>query len=713
MSEENTNKVEQAAETAGEAAGAAQEAVDVVEGEVSDSVAEATASVAEAAEATGEALEAAAEAAEAVVPAIETTSVADAAVEAVAAQEAAHEALDAAVATAEAAEAAAEAVAETDAPAEVVEAAEAAAEAAQEVAEAANEAVVEVSNLTVGYTGELTGRVYTYADLEQEPDDEEEQLDEELMSLYESSLTEIAESEIVEGRVVRISDKDVVIDIGFKSDGIVARNEFPAEIEAGDEVEVYVERVEDRHGQLILSKRRADDLRRWQRIEDAFENEGVLEGDIVNRIKGGMVVDLFGTEAFLPGSQIDIRPVRDFDAYLGKRMEFKVVKINPINGNVVVSHKALIEKDLEEQRAQILSQMEAGQVLEGIVKNITDFGVFIDLGGVDGLLHITDLSWGRVGHPSELVELDQKMKVVVLDYDKERKRISLGLKQLQPHPWENIDEKFVENMEVEGRVVSITDYGAFVELEKGIEGLVHISEMSWTKHVKHPTEMVKMGETVKVKILNIDQEGRKISLGMKQLRPDPWSNLSDRFPVGTTTRGIVRNITNFGVFVELEPGVDGLVHISDLSWTKKIRHPGEVVKKGQEMDVVVLNVDEGNRRLSLGHKQIETDPWNQFSVAYAEGTDVDVKIIRFAENGVVVELPLEVEAFVPASHLSNNQGDIQSAYNVGDTIETRVIEFNSGDRKIIVSERAKHDQEVRAARNAERQEKQARRTRER
>lgn len=548
--------------------------------------------------------------------------------------------------------------------------------------ESAREGVVKA------FRGEISDNVVRFDDIVEEVEEEEE-LDPELLDLYEASMTMVEENEIVTGRVVTLGDKDVVIDIGFKSDGIVARNEFDEEVNPGDEVAVYLERIEDRNGQLVLSKRRADELSRWQAIENAHNNDTVVEGEIVNRIKGGMIVNLFGSEAFLPGSQIDIRPVRDFDAYLGKRMEFKVVKINPMNGNVVVSHKALIEKDLEAQREEILSTMEAGQVLEGTVKNITDFGVFIDLGGVDGLLHITDLSWGRVGHPSEVVDLDEKLKVVVLDYDKERQRISLGLKQLTPHPWDNISERFVEDSVIKGRVVSITDYGAFVELEKGIEGLVHISEMSWTQHIKHPTEVVSIGDEIDVKVLNIDEEGRKISLGIKQLSPDPWQNLSERFPAGSIVKGTVRNLTNFGVFVEIDQGIDGLVHISDLSWTKKIRHPGEVVRKGQELDVVILSIDEENRRLSLGHKQIETNPWKQFAVAYSEGTDTEGRIVRFLDNGLIVQLPLEVEAFVPGSHLVRNADDLSQVYETDEMLELRVIEFNLDEKKIVLSERAK------------------------
>ncbi|MFT4605293.1 MAG: small subunit ribosomal protein S1, partial [Rhodothermales bacterium] len=474
----------------------------------------------------------------------------------------------------------------------------------------------------------------------------------------------------------------------------------------GDEVEVFLERMEDRLGQLVLSKSKADTVRRWRKIEDAFEGETVLEGTIVRRIKGGMIVELFeGLEAFLPGSQIDVRPVRDFDAYLDKRMEFKIVKLNPANENIVVSHKALIEKDLQKQRETILSTMEPGQILEGTVKNITDFGVFIDLGGVDGLLHITDLSWGRVTHPSELVQLDDKLNVVVLDYDKERQRISLGLKQLQEHPWENIMEKYAPETQVEGKVVSITDYGAFVELEKGIEGLVHISEMSWTEHIRHPSQMVALGQVVNVKILNIDHDGKKISLGMKQLEPDPWENIADRYPPGTVMRGRVRNITNFGVFVEIEPGIDGLVHISDLSWTKKVRHPSEMVKKGQELDVVVLNIDSDDRRISLGHKQVDTNPWNQFQQMYAVGTDSEATVVRVEDRGVVVELPLDVEAFMPIAELKNS-ASFDASYHEGDKLETvRIIRFDMAQKEITVSEVAHEREEQFQAVRAERAEK--------
>ncbi len=572
------------------------------------------------------------------------------------------------------------------------------------------EAEADDTPMPIGYTGEIIGPVLTLEEIE-EGDEEDKVASEtyaELEKMVNASFTTVHEQEIVHGRVVSVGEKDVVIDIGFKSDGIVSLNEFDTTLASGDEVEVLVERLEDYHGQLVLSKIKADQLRRWQLIEEAHDKGTIVEGTIVRRIKGGMIVDLDigGMEAFLPGSQIDVRPVRDFDTYLEKRMEFKIVKLNPANDNIVISHKALIEKELGAQREKILATMEPGQILEGTAKNITDFGIFVDLGGVDGLLHITDLSWGRVSHPSELVELDQKLTVVVLDYDKDRQRISLGLKQLQRHPWESIDEKYVEGNSVEGKVVSITDYGAFVELEKGIEGLVHISEMSWTEHIRHPSQVVSLGQLVRVRILKIDKQGKKISLGMKQLDPDPWDGISERYPPGTVMSGKVRNITNFGVFVGIEPGIDGLVHISDLSWTKKVRHPNEMVRKGQPLDVVILNIDEGSRRISLGHKQVETNPWNQFAQAYAEGTDTEATVVRANEGGLVIELPLSVEAFVPASELQNGPHNFQDFYPAGQELQLRVIKFDPNQKEIVLSEVAK---ERAAERSEKTQEDRARR----
>lgn len=542
-----------------------------------------------------------------------------------------------------------------------------------------------------GFTGETFGETVSLDELESEDHSyADDPVYDQFRTLIDETAIDVREQDIVEGRVLRVDEDYVVIDIGYKSDGIVPRSEFgDQELHPGDTVEVYLELKEDRDGQLVLSKEQADKVRRWQRVEEIYENEEVIEGTIIRRIKGGMIVELFdGMEAFLPGSQIDVRPVRDFESYLEKRMEFKIVKLNPENENIVVSHRELIEHELEEQRQEILDQLEVGQVLKGTVKNIVDFGVFIDLGGVDGLLHITDLSWGRVSHPSEVVELDQELEVVVLDYEEERQRISLGLKQLQDHPWENITKKYDEGDTVEGKVVSITNYGAFVELEKGIEGLVHISEMSWTRHIKHPSQMVSLGQLVDVKILNIDEEEKKISLGMKQLEPDPWEGISDRYPPGTVLTGTVRNITNFGVFVEIEPGIDGLVHISDLSWTKKVRHPGDMVDKGQDLDVVILNIDEERRRISLGHKQVKTNPWDQFADAYEEGNDTEGEVVRVEDKGLVVQLPLDVEAFVPGSELKNGPRNFENHYHEGDELELRVIRFDKDQKDIVLSETA-------------------------
>ena len=606
-----------------------------------------------------------------------------------------------------------------DTPAEAPEVEQAASDelavAESDESEPGEQATSDAEPARVGYTGEIIGSVIKLEDLERRGRQEEPSLPEraELMKLIEGTLTVVSENEIVSGRVVSVGEKDVVIDIGFKSDGVVSKNEFDEDLEPGSEVQVFLERIEDYHGQLVLSKTKADKVRRWELIESVFENETVLEGTVVRRIKGGMIVELLdGLEAFLPGSQIDVRPVRDFDAYLEKRMEFKIVKINPANENVVVSHKALIEKELEVQRASILATMEAGQILEGIVKNITDFGVFIDLGGVDGLLHITDLSWGRVSHPSEVVDLDQELKVVVLDYDRERQRISLGLKQLQPHPWEDIGARLNIGDTVEGKVVSITDYGAFIELEKGIEGLVHISEMSWTDHIRHPSQKVSLGQLVNVVILNIDNEGKKISLGMKQFEQNPWEGLAGRYPPGTVLSGHVRNITTFGVFVEIEPGIDGLVHISDLSWTKKVRHPGELVKKRQELSVVILDVDEKRRRISLGHKQIETNPWTSLATVYEEGSDHTAKVLRVDSKGLLVELPLEVEAFVPAPELKDRQQSIFNAYHDGDTLDLRVLRIDVNQKEIVMSEMAKERQEARLERDREQREKRTTRAKE-
>jgi len=510
----------------------------------------------------------------------------------------------------------------------------------------------------------------------------------ELAKLYEGTLNSINENEIVKGRIVHIGESYVSVDIGFKSEGMIPLAEFPDlnDLKVGDHVEVFLESVEDKDGQLVLSRKRADFMRIWERVVKAHDSGEILRGRCVRRTKGGLVVDLMGIDAFLPGSQIDVRPVRDFDAFIGRELDFRVVKVNHPSENVVVSHKILVEEELAGQRKAILSSLEKGQILEGHVKAITDFGVFVDLGGVDGLVHITDLSWGRVSHPSEVVKLDQTINVLVLDFDQEKKRISLGLKQLLPHPWENIELKYPVTSKIRGKVVSLTDYGAFVEIEKGIEGLVHISEMSWTQHIKHPSQVVSMGQMIDAVILSLDKEGKKISLGMKQLEPDPWTTLLEKYPVGSRHSGTVRNLTNFGVFVELEEGVDGLVHISDLSWTKKIRHPGEVVKKGEKLDVVILGIDVDQRRISLGHKQIQDNPWDAFESSYKVGTDVDGKIVRIIEKGVILELPLGVDGFVPMSHLSQTPiKSIAESFQVGDALPARVIEFDKESKRIVLS----------------------------
>jgi len=536
------------------------------------------------------------------------------------------------------------------------------------------------------YSGEVEGETYTMDQLQAQSEDYTDEEFDDLAGMYENTLSEIEEKEIVTGIVVSVDDKYVIVDIGFKSEGIVPVNEFSNKVldnlQPGDEVEVFLDRVEDREGQLILSRRKADILQAWENLEEAYETGEVIEGHIKRRIKGGMVVDVFGIDAFLPGSQIDVRPVRDFDAYVDRTMEFQVVKLNMQAENVVISHRALIESDLEEQREEILETIEAGQVLEGIVKNITDFGVFIDLGGVDGLLHITDLSWGRVDHPEEIVSLDQKMNVAVIDFDEDSKRVSLGLKQLQPHPWTDIDIKYPDSMRVQGRVVSIADYGAFIELEKGVEGLIHISEMSWTQHIKHPSQLVQKDDIIECVVLNINEEEKKISLGVKQLEQDPWEDLLERYPVGSKHKGEVRNLTNFGVFVELEPGIDGLVHVSDLSWTENVEHPNEAVDKGQELEVVILAVDFDNRRITLGHKQVDDNPWEQYAEEYGLGTKAEGTVSKITDKGLFIELPLGAEAFLSASKLKGDIEDHKEAFSEGDTVGGFVVKFDESSKAI-------------------------------
>jgi small subunit ribosomal protein S1 len=506
----------------------------------------------------------------------------------------------------------------------------------------------------------------------------------ELSDMYEQTLTSITEKEVVEGTVVLVTKKEVIINIGYKSEGVVAASEFRynSELKAGDTVDVYVECQEDKSGQMIVSHRTARMHKAWIRVNDVLRTGEVITGFVKCRTKGGLIVDVFGIEAFLPGSQIDVKPIRDYDVYVGKNMEFKVVKINQEFRNVVVSHKALIEAELEEQKKQIISGLEKGQVLEGTVKNITSYGVFIDLGGVDGLIHITDLSWGRVNHPEEIVELDQKLNVVILDFDDDKKRIALGLKQLQPHPWDALDANLQVGDKVSGKVVVMADYGAFIEIAAGVEGLIHVSEMSWSQHLRSAQDFMSVGDTVEAVVLTLDREERKMSLGIKQLMPDPWSDIEGKYSVSSKHKAKVRNFTNFGVFVELEEGVDGLIHISDLSWQKKIKHPSEFCKVGDEMEVVVLEIDRDNRRISLGHKQLEENPWDVFETVFNEGSVHQGTIIENKDKSGIVSLPYGVEGICPSKHLRKEDG---SNAKVEETLDFKVIEFNKESKKIVVS----------------------------
>lgn len=513
-----------------------------------------------------------------------------------------------------------------------------------------------------------------------------------LESLYEKSLSSVTEHEVVDGTIVALTTKDAVVNIGYKSDGIVPLSElrYNPDIKIGDHIEVYIESKEDKGGQLLLSHKKARSLKSWDRVNDALENDEIIKGYVKCRTKGGLIVDVFGIEAFLPGSQIDVKPIRDYDIYVGKSMEFKVVKINKEFKNVVVSHKALIEEELEAQKTEIISKLEKGQVLEGTVKNITSYGVFIDLGGVDGLIHITDLSWGRINHPEEIVKLDEKIQVVILDFDEGKKRIALGLKQLTPHPWDNVDQTLKEGDKVKGKVVVIADYGAFVEITPGFEGLVHVSEMSWSQHLRSAQDFLKVGDEVECVILSLDREERKMSLGIKQLMTDPWSDIEIKYPVNSRHTAKVRNFTNFGVFVELEEGVDGLIHISDLSWSKKIKHPSEFTKVGESIEVVVLEIDKENRRLSLGHKQLEENPWDVFETIFSEGSVHQGTIISINDKGGVVTLPYGVEGFAPTKHLAKADG---TQAKVEEALDFKVIEFSKENKKIIVSHSRTHEAE--------------------
>ncbi|MCE1164671.1 MAG: 30S ribosomal protein S1 [Bacteroidetes bacterium] len=509
-----------------------------------------------------------------------------------------------------------------------------------------------------------------------------------MLKLYEKTFNVIKENELVKGKIVAIHGEDVLIDIGSKSDGRVSINEFsnPEELKVGNEIEIFLEKIEDKEGQLVLSKKKADSIKMWDRIVDAQRDGTIVKGKCLRRIKGGFVVDLSGLTAFLPGSQIDTKPIRDYDEYVGKVMDFKVIKINNQIENIIVSHKVLIEESMAGQREELLKTIKKGMTLKATVKAITDFGVFVDLGGLDGLIHITDLSWGRINHPSDIVKLDQVIDVFVIEFDEEKQRVYLGLKQLQAHPWDNIQEKYKVGDKVSGKVVSLTDYGAFIEIEKGIEGLIHISEMSWTQHITSPSQMVTMGQLVDAQILNIDFENRKLSLGMKQLTPNPWQSLLDKFPVGTKQKGKVCNITNFGIFVELEEGVDGLVHISDLSWTKKILDVNDFVKLNEVVEVVILGIDVANQRISLGHKQLFENPWDSLEAKYKPGFETEVKIVKPIEKGIIVELPDVVDSFIPASQLSVAPvRNFSELFKAGETVNARVIEFDKTNKKIVLS----------------------------
>ena len=514
-----------------------------------------------------------------------------------------------------------------------------------------------------------------------------EVIDPELEKAYSGTLIDISEHQLINGRVVGMNERDVLIDIGFKSEGIIDRSEFDEEElpAIGDQVEVYLEFIEDASGNTILSKEKADFMRRWRDLREAFENETILTGTIVRRIKGGLIVDLGIVQAFLPGSQIDIRPIQDFDVYLDKEIEIRIVKLNESRKNIVVSHKIILEESLKEQREALFKELKIGSILEGRVKNITDFGVFVDLGGIDGLLHITDLSWGRVNHPTEILAMDDKITVKVIEYDEERKRVSLGLKQLTPHPWDDVEIKYPMGNVVKGKVVSLTNYGCFIELEPGIEGLIHVSEISWTKHIKNPSEQYSMGDKVEAKVLSIDADERKISLGVKQLTPDPWDEIEEKFKVGSVQKGKIQNLTQFGAFVELEEGIDGLIHVSDLSWTKIIKHPKEVVEKSQEVEVRILEVSRENRRISLGYRQVQDDPWPEIVEYYDAGKEVSGQIIRVLEKGIIIQLEMDVEGIIPFGKMSKrDRRAMAGQYEIGANLSGIVMKVSPEDKKVIL-----------------------------
>ena len=528
-------------------------------------------------------------------------------------------------------------------------------------------------------------RQVTFDDLEE--NQEILEIPEEVQNRYQSSLKEISENEIITGRIIGINEKDVLVDIGFKSEGIISRNEFDKTNlpEIGQKLEVYLEKIEDESGKTVLSKEKAEFLSRWKDLRDIHETGKIIKGHIIRRIKGGMVVDLGGVQAFLPGSQIDIRPIKDFDQYIDQDIDLRVVKFNEMRKNVVVSHKAIIEDSLAEQREELFSKLEVGSVLDGRVKNITDFGVFVDLGGIDGLLHITDISWGRVNHPSEIINLDDTLTVKIIDFDEEKRRVSLGLKQLTPHPWENIKTDYPEGSTVKGKVVSMTNYGAFIEIEPGIEGLIHVSEMSWTRHIKNPSEIYALSDIVEAKVLSIDPDQRKISLGAKQLLPDPWDEIEEKYIPGNSVKGKVINLTQFGAFIELEEGIDGLIHVSDLSWTKIVRHPIEILEKTQDLEVRILEVSRDNRRISLGLKQMEDDPWPELSKTFESGKEIEGEIIRILDKGIILSLQNDVEGIVPfGRQVKKNKKSVISKYKIGEKINAVVMEIKPEDKKVIL-----------------------------
>ncbi|MBL4715271.1 MAG: 30S ribosomal protein S1 [Bacteroidia bacterium] len=550
---------------------------------------------------------------------------------------------------------------------------------------------------------EVEEKEFDWIEFEHEGDDYSEKERADLAKMYEDTMHDVAENEIIEGTIVDFTTKEAVVNIGFKSEGVIPLSEFrdTPDIKIGDKVDVLVDQQEDKNGQLVLSRRKAKAVKSWDSINSAYAEDTVVEGFVKSRTKGGLIVDVMGLECFLPGSQIDTRPIRDYDAFVNKNMELKVVKINHEFKNVVVSHKILIEEELAQQRQEIMSRLEKGQVLEGTVKNITDFGVFIDLGGVDGLLHITDISWGRIEHPNEVLELDQKINVVVLDFDDEKKRIALGLKQLTEHPWDKFESDLSEGTKVKGKIVTVADYGAFVEISTGVGGLIHVSEMTWSSHMRDPNEFVKVGDVVDAVILTLDKEERKMSLGIKQLSDDPWLACEKKYPIGSKHKSIVRNITNFGVFVEVEEGVDGLIHISDLSWSKKIKHPSEFVKVGEDIEIIVLEFDKENKRLTLGHKQLEDNPWDTYETIFIEDSVHKATVTELSDKGAVVLLPHDVEGYAPARHLVKADGE---KVKVGEDLDFKVLEFSKDNKRILVSHTNIH-KEVEEAEKKDKNEK--------